>query len=580
MRPISKVEINLNKVDESVSKLLQLCSSNPPAAAESSNEKIKTFIDALNQSFKTLEDKEIQTSTKNDDPDLVLNRLFQMNDSDLLFIFTNIWNNLNERPLNLMKLYFAMNESEQNKFFKYLGASFNKEVYHQSEMNHEKVKDSTIEDLAKVSKIDFYSTCPSQLQYFFKAMTMKDRERKTNYSKSGHSNINELANVWDNILKSRNNNYVSMPGVSEGLVSYISSGKSHYNLQIMQKLGGHGSKPIFERIMKNTENKCKFTIPQNCTVAFTFDNIQQLYRSHRIAYQDQGKVLAIVVCSMLCHLVDGFEKSKIQYQPDLAPSNWCYNYKYNSKNGASVDKLDEKSLLDCASFNVQDEEMVQKYFEKDLEEQIDIVITDLDDQCKDSVDLELKQTFRKQVKLCEKNHIVENPRSNRKYCDREGCKTLLRVVESPIDPVEVQFPKADHTKTAKEQRSEFYYNMENIETGFKPEELSMGAMEVNPNTSDRIAGVLKTIVERDGLTEYSSKVILDDKSITKVQCTTNSTKRKFVIVEADGLPYKGSFQKKHMDSSICEPWSSQTNVTSVRSLIFIITCMENSISFF
>ena len=325
-RPIAKFEINLNKVEESVETLKQLCSNT------NSLQKVKTFIEALNKSFKDVEDKETQTSTM--DSDSLLNQLFEMNDDDVLFIFTNIWKNITGKSMNLFKLYLAMTVTEQCHFFKYLGSSFNRSVWEKSLKNLEKVKDSTFEDLCTVSKTDFYDSCDPQLQYFFKAITKKDREKiyckDTKEILKVHSNINELANIWDNLQKARNNNYISMPAVCEGLVSYISSGKSHYNLQIMQKLGGHGSKPVLERTLQNTEKKCKFVLPKDCTIAFTFDNIQQLYRSHRIAFQDQGKILAIIVCSMLCHLVDGFEKSKIQYEPELAPSTWFYNYKYNS----------------------------------------------------------------------------------------------------------------------------------------------------------------------------------------------------------------------------------------------------------
>ena len=145
--------------------------------------------------------------------------------------------------------------------------------------------------------MDLYNKCDERLQSFIDALTAR--------LKSDHENINFKANIYDNILKARNSKYFSPSGVKEHMVSYLSSGKSMHTSQVFSKQGGKGSRPILEKILKNSESVCLFKAPENVTLFFSYDNIQTLLKSHRVGGSHQSKVLAIVVCSILCLLPDG-----------------------------------------------------------------------------------------------------------------------------------------------------------------------------------------------------------------------------------------------------------------------------------
>ena len=72
----------------------------------------------------------------------------------------------------------------------------------------------------------------------------------------------------------------------------------------------------------------------------------------------------MVVTSILCTLPDGYKPDLIQYKPHLSPSSWFSQYQYNSKTKASNDKLDTDILLECASYNDDDQKLVESYFDK------------------------------------------------------------------------------------------------------------------------------------------------------------------------------------------------------------------------
>ena len=75
-----------------------------------------------------------------------------------------------------------------------------------------------------------------------------------------------------------------------------------------------------------------------------------------------------------------------------------------------------------------------------------------------------------------------------------------------------------------------------------PKEMAVGAMAINPNSTDRIAKVLDEVIDSaDMKNKFSVKIILDGDKVTKV-FNENIEFRKFVVVTADGLPYKAMIE--------------------------------------
>ena len=70
-------------------------------------------------------------------------------------------------------------------------------------------------------------------------------------------------NAYENILKARNSKSVSIPGIREHLVVYLSSDKARNTTHIFSKAGGKGTRPVLEQILTNSLEKCKFVEPKN-----------------------------------------------------------------------------------------------------------------------------------------------------------------------------------------------------------------------------------------------------------------------------------------------------------------------------
>lgn len=79
------------------------------------------------------------------------------------------------------------------------------------------------------------------------------------------------------MLKARNSKYLSGMGIKEHMVTYLSSGKSVHTSQVFSKQGGKGTRPLLEKVLKNSESVCMFKAPEHVTLLFSYDNIQTLF---------------------------------------------------------------------------------------------------------------------------------------------------------------------------------------------------------------------------------------------------------------------------------------------------------------
>ena len=529
-RPSTKFEVNLNHIDESLEKIKSFSSHS------STKESLKLFSTKLFNLCNTFESKETQTVDVSEDN--VLDDVLSLTDDGMCFILRNIWENLQSEDKRSFLLDFYLSQSEQDQcmFLASVGNFLNESVLTSSTKIQEQTRQLTFRDLCNISKQRLIDSCDVRIKSFLTSLTEK---KNANNQKYHHDNSNEIANLVDNIYKARNSKFVSPTGARESLIVYLSSSKSVDSTHVISKQGGKCTRTVLDNIIRNSVEKNKFSPPKNVTTFYSFDNIQQMFGSQRITGKDQ--VLAMVVTSILCTLPDGYKQDNIQYKAHLSPSSWFSNYQYNDK--TSIDKLDKDCLLECALQSDDDEKVVDSYFNKDLEQAIESVSNSLDKTTlKDDIDLVIKENVRKIRKLCMNNHIVETKSSKRKYCDRPQCKALLKdntcANELPnVDDQTTFNHNDDNILSEAEKRSKHYMNVTNIDSGFKPVEVTVGAYECNPNTSDRIAKVLKKITEKAHIEKPSVLVTLKDNEIQQ-EIIGDDSSRSFVVVSADGLPFK------------------------------------------
>ena len=171
---------------------------------------------------------------------------------------------------------------------------------------------------------------------------MEAAASKTKYKSTEESNIQrtkvQLSNVYDSLLKAQN--YVSLNGLKEHIICYISSGRSSIISDLMSQLGGRGRRNYIDEIIRNSEISGKFQEPKNVSIFVSFDNIQKLMKSDRLTSTEQEKVYAVVVTSILATLPDGYNCDDIQFKASNSPSAWYTGYWYNE----TSDVFCEKSL--------------------------------------------------------------------------------------------------------------------------------------------------------------------------------------------------------------------------------------------
>ena len=527
-RPQTKLEINFNQPLEHLAEIKSMCQH------ANVKDNIKLFAEALLKI--TTEAVNNSTQTTDDEPEefSVVENLSEaaahLCSYERSFLLLNIWSQIHDddQVKVFFLLYEEMTKYQQSRVFALLGNSLNSVVFEASQNKVKFANEFDIDLLKSANKLEFYRSCDNRLQSFIDQITANIKYQ--------NDDVNFKANIYENILKARNNKFVSKAGVKEHLVVYLSSGKSEHASQIFSKQGGKCTRPTLEVILKNSESVCTFKAPDMTTLFFSFDNIQKLLKSHRIGGNHQKKVLAVIVCSILCLLPDGECKNTLQYAVKNSPASWYSNYKFEA--GLVIEDISTETLKKCIKVSEEDHDVFNKVFENDLKDAIEYVKNDMNENQEDNIDIKTKAEISKRRKLCESGHINDNVRGNRAICDRQFCKS--RLVEREKNKEQVN-NKKDITNDVTDRSSEkarLYLNVPNILLDSTPKELAVGALDVNPNTPERIAKVLDKILEASDIkNKYPVKIELSEAGITKVY-DENEEFRKFVVVTADGLPYK------------------------------------------
>ena len=160
--------------------------------------------------------------------------------------------------------------------------------------------------------------------------------------------------------------------------------------------------------------------------------------------------------------------------------------------------------------------VIDEYSEHELKDALDFVANDVDENLQDFVDLRARAEISKKRKLCQSGHINDNVRSNRTICDRQHCKSKLK--EGKTDNVT---SVCDDVHLDSAEKAKRYLNVPNVNIDDTPKEMAIGAMAINPNSTDRIAKVLDEIVESaDMKNKFSLKIIPDGDTL---HCTFRKT---------------------------------------------------------
>ena len=523
-RPKTKIEINLLDPKESLETFQKFC-------------KVKSTKNNLKEIGSGLINMTTETFTRGTQMELEVESVceliskFDIYEKCYLMDIINSQMENEDKVKNTFMLYSDLPYEQKCEMFALLGNSLNDVIYEKSNVKSKNGGDLTIEDLKNVNKRMYYEECEGRLKHFIDHLTHRKRSDK--------DNTNFKSNIYENILKARNMKYLSKMGVKEHMVTYLSSGKSVHASQAFSKQGGKGTRPILEAVLKNSESVCKFEAPENTTLFFSFDNIQTLLKSHRIGGAQQMKVLAIVVCSILCLMPDGDKPSDIQYKLENTPAYWYSQYIYEATKKVVIQELNTSTLKDCLKLDKEETDIFNDFFEKDLKIALDFVENDLDDNQQDSIDMISRVSVAKRKRLCTSGHINDNVKSNRKICDRQSCTSRLQNQTQDMNMKNGLEKQAKRDVLDKKQeKANLYLNVPNLKTGNIPKEKPVGAIPVNPNTKDRLVKVLDETLEAAGMTNtYSVKIVISENNVKKV-FDKDGKGRKFIVVTSDGLPYK------------------------------------------
>ena len=470
----------------------------------------------------------------------ILASIQELNISDINFILVELFSAENNRLRTFMQLYEILSCEDQIDVFATLGNLLNQTLY-DSTIGEKPIYEISIDDLVNVSKKDLYDKVDPRLKSFVDNITKKrsQRRREASGERGEKETVNYKYNVIENLQKERNKNYVSQPGLKEHLCLHLASSKSIRASQVMSKVGAKGSIKSVEKVLSNSVLSFKVTLPDLTTCNLSFDNIQCMLKSHRLGPLSNAKPIVVVTTSALATLPEGFLQSDIQYQSKLSPSYWLYSFKYDQEKDLYINELDKSVLKEIASCDTEDHKIIKQIFDEELEKAFNYVYNDLDSNDCDSIDAATRAETKKKRRLCTNMHINEIKRSNQKFC--KVCKAELKPEQQEEVMEESNTTESqndDEQLTNAERKAEEYYNIScNIPTSV-PVEIPIGAMEVNPNTSERIKKVLDELLESVGLqNNYPVRLKFEDGKVTKI-LNMEEQSRKWTMCTVDGLPFK------------------------------------------
>ena len=238
-----------------------------------------------------------------------------------------IFNHLRLNSEDLYNRIESMPMQSQIEIYSFLGKTFNKHVW--TESNQHVPSDIDIPKLMEITKTDKLNDADLRIKAFLEGLTHKTQ--KYNFYKG--DNANDLANCWDSILKARNKKYVSLAGLKEHIVCYISSNKNKFVTEILRNTCAKGNRNLVEKILDLSQLTLEFKNPEKISLFISFDNIQKLFKSYRLSEEEQERVYGVIVTSILAILPDGLKIDTIQYKASNNLTYWYSEFRYDSEQG-------------------------------------------------------------------------------------------------------------------------------------------------------------------------------------------------------------------------------------------------------
>ena len=209
-RPTNKIEINFNQPKISLNQIKVFCKN------KTIKEKVRIFARALMEM--TEEPNDVATQTKSRDTfvnDMFLEELKSKSAEEQGYVISSIMMEMDdtERLKLIMIIYHKLDIDDQCKLLAYIGHGLNQSLYKSSKQNVKPAMMLNLNDLKKVTKSEFYATCDRRLQSFIDNLTHKAR-----YS---NDDDNFKTNIFENMLKARNQKYASEVGIKEHMVVYL-----------------------------------------------------------------------------------------------------------------------------------------------------------------------------------------------------------------------------------------------------------------------------------------------------------------------------------------------------------------------
>ena len=455
----------------------------------------------------------------------------------------NIYSALGNQLHDDDKIQFLTDEvtslsiNDQATFYGNLGKEFNEYMW-QNSANTNSAQNYDIHDLLNCDTNETFENLDIRLKAFFLEMVKTRRDNSDQIAMY-------IIQAIDSLFKARNQRHVSLAKIKHHFVALFTSGKSKYVSNILGHIGGHGSRRIIETIMKNSLISCEFKDDKRFTLFISFDNIQSLAKSHRLTSTEREKVYGIIVCSILALLPDGYEVCEVQLQGCNNVAWWFSDFGWDEKSGNFYNKLNTDALKQMIRENNEVSPELLKYWEQDLEREMKHVKKDFDSNMSntsdinlDSVDMLIKEKANKRVKICTNNHRNENCHPRQKNC--KECKEKL--VCTLVDDGRVNLPSfADPPDMDIEDdtspRELFYMKVPSNVPSNCPQQKSMGAIPINPNTRDRNEAVLDYLLEKLNMKDkYSVELEFQEKKVKKTILKHDI--RSFILLSTDGLPMK------------------------------------------
>ena len=363
------------------------------------------------------------------------------------------------------------------------------------------------------------------------------------------------------MLAARNQRCVTPPGISQMMLIYIFGGRSRIICDIFAKQGAKGCyNSITQKILLKSEKTSQRICKDGLECWYSFDNIQKLFKIHRLYGDNQNKVIARVLTSVVRYYPDGLMLSDIQYRLDNNPMKWLYSFEINGETTIFGDKLDKGVLLSMIKPSEDDLNIVLGRWDFDIDDAIKKVEKELKEGKLDIIDQMIESDQLEKMQYCSVCEVLQEVSGNRKYC--KNCKTLLTKLNTNEDDIvddtgkeeeedlstvyklrifdndDMCKPTFVQLKEVKDKRINFPH-VRNIEQKNDAIYETEKCVYVNPNKFERVEKVFEEIQKRTKTFENpSSFLTIDESGNIAVEIRELANVRHYIVVTVDGLPHR------------------------------------------